>query len=91
MLFTDYITFPELSSPAQTLYEHMTRHIKDHGMKVVAMTPTVDADIDNVSCLTLWRSRPLMNNDEWVSDCCLMPKYWCPQYNFQNIINKSIN
>jgi len=50
--FTDYITFPELSTPAQTLYEHMTRHIKDHGMKVIAMTPTVDADIDNVSCLT---------------------------------------
>ncbi|XP_052100492.1 KICSTOR complex protein SZT2-like isoform X3 [Mytilus californianus] len=46
-LLTDYITFSELSSPAQTLYEHMTRHIKDHGMKVIAMTPTVDADIES--------------------------------------------
>ncbi|CAG2218549.1 SZT2 [Mytilus edulis] len=49
-LLTDFITFPELSSPAQTLYEHMTNHIKDHGMKVIAMTPTVDADIESEYC-----------------------------------------
>lgn len=51
--FPDFITFPELSSPAQTLYEHMTNHIKDHGMKVIAMTPTVDADIESVSIIDI--------------------------------------
>ncbi|XP_060082039.1 KICSTOR complex protein SZT2-like [Ylistrum balloti] len=46
-LHEDTMTVGPLTCPGSQLYEFMLQHVKLHQMKVIAMVPNVDADIDS--------------------------------------------
>ncbi|XP_021342251.1 protein SZT2-like isoform X1 [Mizuhopecten yessoensis] len=48
-LHEDTMTVGPLTCPGTQLYEFMLQHVKLHQMKVIAMVPNVDADLDSVS------------------------------------------